>query len=113
MGEALLDSLLQEGPHAITIALAHDDYGEISGSSMACSHVAGAAALVWALAPSSTAQQVVNALSATATDLGPSGPDSLFGMGFINVNAAARLLAPEAFSQITTGRPVGQRGRRH
>jgi subtilisin family serine protease len=112
MGEALLDSLIHNGSHPITIALTHDDYGEISGTSMAASHVAGAAALVWALAPGATAQQVINALSATAIDLGPPGPDPLFGMGFINANAAARLLAPQAFG-ITTGRPIGRRGRGH
>jgi serine protease len=107
MGEGLLAS----GSHAITLAFVDDDYGEYSGTSMACPHVVGAAALLWTLAPNATAQQIVNALTTTATDLGVPGADERFGAGLINVNAAARLLAPEAFGGITTGRPVGLRGR--
>jgi hypothetical protein len=49
---------------------------------------------------------------ATATDLGAAGADPLFGAGLINVHAAATLLAPEAFTSITTGRPLGLRGRK-
>ena len=112
MGESLLDSLLQKGSHTITIALAPDDYGETSGTSMASAHVSGAAALVWAVAPDATARNIASALAATAIDLGEPGSDPVFGMGFINANAAARLIAPEAFSRITTGRPVGLRGRK-
>jgi serine protease len=106
------EALRAAGSHAITVAFTDDDYGEFSGTSMACPHVAGAAALLWSLAPNATPQQVVNALTATATDLGTAGADPLFGMGLINVHAAAKLLAPEAFSSISTGRPLGLRGRR-
>jgi subtilisin family serine protease len=106
------EALVAQGSHPITVAFTEDDYGELSGTSMACPHVVGAAALLWGLAPNATAQQVFNALSATAVDLGTPGADSKFGAGLINVNAAARLLAPEAFSGITTGRPIGFRGRK-
>lgn len=106
------EALLARGSHAITIAFTEDDYFVASGTSMACPHVAGAAALLWSLAPDATAQQVVNALTATATDLGAPGPDSLFGAGLINAYAAAKFLAPGAFSNITTGRPIGKRGRK-
>jgi subtilisin family serine protease len=105
------EALLARGAHRITVALTNDDYGENSGTSMACPHVAGAAALVWSLAPDATPQQVVDALTATATDLGAPGHDPVFGAGLLNVNAAARRLAPEAFGSITTGRPTGLRGR--
>lgn len=108
MGEALV----AQGSHVITVAFTEDDYGEYSGTSMACPHVAGAAALLWGLAPNATPQQIVNALTATAIDLGAAGADPKFGAGLINVNAAAHMLAPQAFSGITTGRPVGFRGRR-
>jgi subtilisin family serine protease len=104
-------ALVEKGSHVITIAYTFDDYGENSGTSMACPHVVGAAALIWSLAPDATAQQVVNALTTTAVDLGTPGPDSLFGAGFINVYAAARMLAPSSFGGITTGRPLGLRGR--
>jgi serine protease len=106
------EALRTQGSHAITVAFTDDDYGELSGTSMACPHVVGAAALLWSLAPGATPQQIVNALSMTATDLGTAGADTVFGMGLINVNAAARFLAPEAFGSITTGRPMGLRGRR-
>ncbi len=105
------EALLAKGTHSITIALTDDAYAENSGTSMACPHVVGAAALVWSLAPDATAAQVVSALTTTAIDLGAPGPDSLFGAGLINVNAAAHLIAPHAFSNITTGRPIGMRGR--
>ena len=107
-GEALLAS----GSRPITVAFTEDDYGEFNGTSMACPHVVGAASLLWGLAPGATPQQIVNALTATATDLGAAGADPLFGAGLINVHAAAKLLAPEAFSSITTGRPLGLRGRK-
>lgn len=104
------EALLAEGSHPITVAWTDDAYGENSGTSMSCPHVVGAAALVWSLAPTATAAQVLNALTATAIDLGAPGPDSLFGAGLINVNAAAHFLAPSAFGGITTGRPTGLRG---
>lgn len=106
------EALVAQGSHPITVAFTEDDYGEYSGTSMACPHVVGAAALLWGLAPNATPEQIVNALSATAVDLGDPGKDTRFGVGLINANAAARMLAPEAFSGITTGRPVGVRGRK-
>lgn len=106
------EELVARGSHTITIAYTYDDYAENSGTSMSCPHVVGAAALLWALAPDATAQQVVNALTTTATDLGAPGADSLFGAGLIDANAAAHFLAPGAFSNITTGRPIGKRGRK-
>jgi subtilisin family serine protease len=106
------EALLAKGPHRITVAFTNDDYFVSSGTSMACPHVVGAAALVWSLAPDATVEQVINALTVSAKDLGPAGHDSMFGAGMIDVYAAAKLLAPHAFGNITTGRPVGLRGRK-
>jgi serine protease len=108
MGEALM----AKGPHPITLANTADEYAEYNGTSMASPHVVGAAALIWSMAPDATAAQVVNALTATAIDLGAPGVDPQFGAGLINVNAAAHFLAPQAFGNITTGRPLGMRGRK-
>ena len=105
------EALRAAGPHTITVSYTNEDYVEKNGTSMACPHVAGAAALVWSMAPNATAEQVVNALIATATDLGPAGADPQFGAGLVNVLGAARFLAPSAFDGITTGRPVGRRGK--
>jgi len=103
------EALLAAGPHNISLTYTDEDYVEKSGTSMACPHVVGAAALLWSLAPNATAQQVVNALTVTAKDLGTPGADPQFGAGMINVYAAAKFLAPSAFSGITTGRPIGRR----
>lgn len=106
------ETLAARGTGTMTLAYRLDDLGEKSGTSMACPHIAGAAALLWSLAPAATPQQVVNALTVTATDLGATGPDSKFGVGSIDVLAAAKALAPNAFSGPTTGRPIGKRGGR-
>jgi subtilisin family serine protease len=44
-------------------------YGTMSGTSMACPHVAGVAALVWSAKPSMTNVQLRNALNLTANDM--------------------------------------------
>ena len=57
-------------------------YGEAwPGTSAACPHVAGAAALVLGAYPNSTTQQVTEFLESRAVDLGASGPDYAHGYG--------------------------------
>ncbi|MEZ5826445.1 MAG: S8 family peptidase [Geminicoccaceae bacterium] len=63
------------------------------GTSLAAPSVSGAAALVWDVAPSLTAAQVVEILLKTATDLGAAGVDNVYGHGLLNLEAA---LAPQA-----------------
>jgi serine protease len=93
-----------------------DDYDVYQGTSMSSPHVAGAAALIWALAPEATASQVRTALLTTARDLGVKGQDPVYGHGLVNVVAAAKQLAPGAFAppiqtnpKPTTGRKAGRR----
>lgn len=59
-------------------------YATYSGTSMASPHVAGVAALVYALNPTMTNVDIRNKLDATATDLGSAGKDTAFGFGIIN-----------------------------
>jgi len=59
-----------------------------SGTSLATPVVSGAAAAVWDAAPSLTADQVVELLLTTATDLGAAGVDDVFGWGLLNLDAA-------------------------
>jgi subtilisin family serine protease len=63
-------------------------YRTSAGTSMATPYVSAAAALLRSAFPSCTAAQVRDRLLATATDLGPSGPDSTFGAGIVDPNTA-------------------------
>ncbi len=101
-------NLLAGPKQAISLSAYHDDYGILSGTSMAAPHVAGVAALVWSLAPTATARQVAGAIRATAIDLGPPGVDDTYGFGLVDARAAAQWLAPAAF-----GLPARSDVRRH
>jgi subtilisin family serine protease len=59
----------------------------MSGTSMACPHVSGVAALVYASGVSKPAF-VRQRLVSTATDLGVAGRDPLYGYGLVNAQAA-------------------------
>ena len=104
-GDALVE---QSG--AISLAVDPDDYAFYNGTSMSTPHVAGAAALIWSMAPNASSTDVVNALTATAIDRGTAGVDPVYGAGVVDILAAAKRLAPSAFTPSpTTGRPIGKR----
>ncbi|MAE72091.1 MAG: hypothetical protein CME06_16685 [Gemmatimonadetes bacterium] len=63
-------------------------YGTLSGTSMACPHVAGAVALLRSGSPQSTPEEIKEALLNTAVDLGAAGEDNTYGTGRIDVVAA-------------------------
>lgn len=102
---------LAERPGVMTIGYEPDDYDDRTGTSMAAPHVAGAVAMLWSLAPDASPDAIYTALMMTAKDLGDTGKDPFYGHGAIDVNAAARLLAPEAFAGRTTGRRILKRGK--
>lgn len=89
----------------ITITQGPDDYGFLSGTSMATPHASGVAALVWSVAPNATAAQVRQVLTSTAHDLGAGGFDTAFGNGLIDAFAAAKALAPAVFANPSTPAP--------
>ncbi len=64
-------------------------YAVMSGTSMACPHVTGTAALIMHAYPDYTNEQVRELLHATAEDLGPEGKDDKFGYGMVNAKEAA------------------------
>ena len=63
-------------------------YVYMSGTSMAAPVVAGAAALLEGAWPQLKAAQVAGILFQTATDLGATGVDSVYGWGLLNVDRA-------------------------
>jgi hypothetical protein len=63
-------------------------YAALSGTSMACPHVSGVAALYIASNPGSTPEQVRLALQTSAEDLGATGKDNLYGYGLVDAENA-------------------------
>ncbi|MDN5251336.1 S8 family peptidase [Betaproteobacteria bacterium LSUCC0117] len=63
-------------------------YGTADGTSFAAPHVAGAIALLKQQFPNLTPQQLVTLILSTATDLGATGTDPVYGVGMLNLSAA-------------------------
>jgi len=69
-------------------------FQNMSGTSMACPHVAGAAAVVWGAHRFASNVQIWNLLASTANNLGVPGWDPLYGYGRIDVEQAALVMTP-------------------
>ena len=65
------------------------EYAKMSGTSVACPHVSGVAALAWGAYPSSDNEQIWNLIASTADDLGIPGPDSKYGYGRVDAGVAS------------------------
>jgi len=72
---------------------------KMSGTSMACPHVAGVAALMVQAYPAITNEQIVEIMKSTAKDLGDDGPDNKYGWGLVDcVKVVERAQALAQFS---------------
>lgn len=81
-------TMLGQTGASTTIDIGTGNYGMMSGTSMASPHVAGVAALVWSHHPSCNADEIRNALNASAEDLGSAGRDVKFGYGLVQAKDA-------------------------
>lgn len=67
-------------------------YGEsFAGTSSACPHVAGAAAVLWGRFPSASRDEIVSLLTSRARDLGAKGPDNDYGAGRLDLGDPSTL----------------------
>ena len=105
------DLIANAGKQTITVGHLTDSYARLSGTSMATPHVAGVAALVWAIAPDASAEQIRLALKLSAFDLGTRGYDWQFGYGRIDALAGAKYVDPSAYGLPPTKPPVPMRRR--
>ncbi len=81
----------------ILVAAPNGTYGLLSGTSMAAAQVSGVVALMLQAKPGLKPAEVRAALTRSARDLGPPGPDREFGAGFADAEGAVRvLIAPVA-----------------
>ncbi|MEJ2465675.1 MAG: Calx-beta domain-containing protein [Candidatus Thiodiazotropha sp.] len=67
-------------------------YNVVTGTSFSAPHVTGAIALLKSAFPMATVSQIETALYDSATDLGATGGDDLYGYGMLNVASAFDLL---------------------
>ncbi len=65
-----------------------------NGTSAACPQVSGVAALMVSINPSLTENQISTILQQTATDMGTSGFDNIYGYGRVNAYAAVNAIYP-------------------
>nr|MBC8249280.1 peptidase S8 [Anaerolineales bacterium] len=79
-----------------------------AGTSQACPHVAGLAALVWSVNSALTNDDVQSIIETTAVDLGSPGWDETFGWG--RINAAAAVAAAPGGTPTPTQTPTSPPG---
>jgi subtilisin family serine protease len=86
-----LQTLAQSGITG-TVSVDASLYAYYSGTSMACPHVSGVAALIFAADDYNIPpEEVSDILLDSAEDLGQTGEDDIFGYGLVNAKAALRL----------------------
>lgn len=77
-----------------TFGTSGDGYYFHTGTSMACAHVSGLAALLKSQGPERTNAQIRSIIEVSAVDLGTPGWDTIYGWGRINAYAALTYTSP-------------------
>jgi len=91
-GVDVLSTLPMKAPCQICDQIDAFSYGTISGTSMACPHVAGVLALLASFKPEAEPSEYIRAIENSAEDLGAPGKDREFGNGLIQAYAALEYL---------------------
>ncbi|MBU4193794.1 MAG: S8 family serine peptidase, partial [Actinobacteria bacterium] len=78
-------------------------FQSMRGTSMACPHVAGVAALVKSHRPAWSASEVRAAVTSTCRDLGSTGWDPEYGWGLIDADAALQVAKPALKVPVISG----------
>jgi len=91
-GVDVRSTLPMTSPCEVCYSIGSFEYGSISGTSMACPHVAGVAALLMSFQPSASAIEIQQAMIDSARDLGTAGRDDSYGYGLVQALDAAELL---------------------
>ncbi len=81
-------------------------YWFFQGTSMSTPHVSGLAALILALNPALTPDEVRNILQSTAEDKGDDGWDPTYGWGIIDAQAALESVTPEVLTLTRSNFPA-------
>jgi len=74
----------------------YDEYAALSGTSMACPHVAGLAGLILSVNPNLTNVEVRKIMEESAKDLGNPGKDIEYGYGMIDVHQALKIASNQS-----------------
>jgi len=103
-GVDVLSTLPMTAPCQICDQIDDYSYGTISGTSMACPHVAGVLALLASFKPEASPSDYIRAIERSAEDLGAPGKDREFGNGLVQAYAALEYLndGPITSSAATT-----------
>lgn len=88
-GEAIYSLCSKDNKHVLP-SIREKGYYTQNGTSFSTPMVAATASLIWAKNPDWSAQQVVDTIFATTTDMGDAGWDAMYGAGLLNAAKALR-----------------------
>jgi hypothetical protein len=86
----------------VPTALNSSGYDTYNGTSMAAPHVSGAIAVMKEKWPNLTGAQIVDLIIGSATDLGDSGVDEVYGVGLLNMAGAMTATTAQSFSYVNS-----------